>query len=401
MHERNSMEVAAEFQAAFAKRDGGAIAAVFAKDATLHVAGSPDVAAIGVRTGQPEIQQFFDDLIATVTPQKMEIYNLVANDDNVVALGHFSYRLDETGREYESDFALHFAIEHGLIQRYQMYEDSYAVAEAFTEDSYRTARGRDGNRIDFLDLDCRFGANADADPIVLLHGLGCTWRIWSRQIPALATNRRVIAMNCRGSGASDLGAGRIEISDMADDVHALLEHLEIPRAAVMGLSMGGMVALQHALDYPGEVSKLLVVGSSSGLPESLQSVADQQRSFIAESEMADIAKSRMSAAFGEASDPALRRCAEEMIGAMDLESYRAQSIAAFGFDVRGRLPELRIPAHIIHGENDRSLPLSLGQATHEGIDGSELHVIGGAGHFPNIEDSDNFNDVIGAILEQE
>ena len=394
MQERNPIEVAAEFQAAFTTRDPQAIASLFAADATIHVAGSPDVSAVGTHHGQAGARAFFEDLIDTVTPQKMEIFDLVANNSSVVALGHFHYRLDRTGREYESDFALHLSVEHGRIKRYQMYEDSWAVAEAFAPRSTATVRGPDRNRIDYLDLDCRTGGDPDADAIVLLHGLGCTWRIWSRQIPAFAAGRRVIAINSRGSGASDLGKSEVQISDMAADVHALLSHLEIPRAVVMGLSMGGMVAMQHALDFPNDVSRLLVVGSSSGLPESLRPVADEQRRFIAEHGMADIARSRMSAAFGEDSDPELRRWAEEMIAAIDLTSYRAQSVAAFEFDARERLSELQVPVDVVHGENDKSLPLLLGQATHEGISGSKLHVIEGAGHFPNVESPKAFNDLV-------
>lgn len=68
MQERNPIEVAAQFQAAFAARDAKAIAAVFASDATLHVAGSPDVSAVGVRRGPEEIRTFFEELIETVMP---------------------------------------------------------------------------------------------------------------------------------------------------------------------------------------------------------------------------------------------------------------------------------------------------------------------------------------------
>ena len=259
-------------------------------------------------------------------------------------------------------------------------------------------RGPDGNRIDYLDLDCRVGAAPEADPVLLIHGLGCTWRIWSRQIPALATSRRVIAVNCRGSGASDAGRPGLSIADMAADAHALLDQLGIPRAAVVGISMGGMVALQHALDFPCDVSRLVVVGSSAGVPESLRPVADQQRRFIEEHRMLEIAESRISAALGEECDAALRRWAVEMVASMDLASYRAQAEAAFGFEVRERLREIELPVHIVHGENDRSLPLELGRAIHEGIRGSRLHVIEGAGHFPNLEAPETFNALLTAIL---
>ena len=398
MQERNPVEVAAELQAAFATRDVQRISSLFAPDATLQVAGSPDVPAVGIHHGQERIRAFFDDLISTATPQKMEIRELVASGRNVVALGHFHYRIGWSGREYESDFALHLAVEQGRVQRYQMYEDSWAVAAAFAPESVAVVRGPDGNRIDYLDLDCRTGRDADADPIVLLHGLGCTWRVWSRQIPALAMQRRVVAVNCRGSGASDAGPPGVRIPDMAADVHALLEQLGISRAAVMGLSMGGMVALQHALDFPDDLSRLLVVGSTAGVPDSLRPVLEEQRRFIQEHAMLDIAESRMSAAFGESSDPGLRRWAVAMIAAMDLASYRAQAAAAFEFDVRSRLHEIRVPTHVVHGEKDRSLPRILGEEIHEGIADSKLHLIEGAGHFPNLEASEDFNASIASIL---
>ena len=87
-----------------------------------------------------------------------------------------------------------------------------------------------------------------------------------------------------------------------------------------------------------------------------------------------------------------------MIAAMDLASYRAQAAAAFEFDVRSRLHEIRVPTHVVHGENDRSLPRILGEAIHEGIADSKLHLIEGAGHFPNLEASEDFNALIASIL---
>lgn len=131
MTEQNPLDVAIKLQVAFGDSDATELTALFAPDGSVHVAGNPDIAAVGVHHGHQAVRAFFDELINSATPLSMAVKEIVASGTNVVALGHFHYRLNESGREYESDFALHLDIQHGLIQRYQMYEDSWAVSVAY------------------------------------------------------------------------------------------------------------------------------------------------------------------------------------------------------------------------------------------------------------------------------
>ncbi len=87
------------------------------------------------------------------------------------------------------------------------------------------------------------------EPVLLLHGLGSSCQDWEYQIPALAARYRVIVMDLRGHGRSDKPHERYSIQGMSNDVEALIEHLRLGPVHVVGLSMGGMVGFQLAVDH--------------------------------------------------------------------------------------------------------------------------------------------------------
>jgi pimeloyl-ACP methyl ester carboxylesterase len=111
-----------------------------------------------------------------------------------------------------------------------------------------------GALVHFVDLDLHSEALhlETAEPVVLIHGLGCDWRHWSRQIGWLAHSRRVIVRDVRGgAGKTRWARPGWSMAEMAADIHAVTVHLGLRRPALAGISMGGMIALQYALDRPG------------------------------------------------------------------------------------------------------------------------------------------------------
>lgn len=130
-----------------------------------------------------------------------------------------------------------------------------------------------GALVHYVDLDLHSESLKDriTDPALLIHGLGCNWRHWSRQIGWLAHCRRVVAPDIRGGSCkthwSVLGWS---IANMAADVHAVVAELAIRHPAVVGISMGGAVAL----DYPDDLSRLVVVDSIPGVPAEFASIRE-------------------------------------------------------------------------------------------------------------------------------
>ena len=99
-------------------------------------------------------------------------------------------------------------------------------------------------------------------PVLLLHGLGATGESWGFQIPALVESGfSVIAPDARGFGGSSFPGRRTTIQQMAGDMVDLLQQLSIQQAHVVGISMGGTLALQMAIDHPRMIAKLMLVNT--------------------------------------------------------------------------------------------------------------------------------------------
>src|SRR5579871_4641348 len=118
------------------------------------------------------------------------------------------------------------------------------------------------------DAELYFEVAGSGEPVLLLHGLGSSTLDWEPQIEALKGEFRVISVDARGSGKSrDLlkPGGPFTVKQFADDAIALLDHLGAAPAHVVGLSMGGMIAFQLAVDSPRHVSTLTIINSGPEL----------------------------------------------------------------------------------------------------------------------------------------
>ena len=108
------------------------------------------------------------------------------------------------------------------------------------------------------------------DPILLIMGLGYPSYLWHRTRPVLNKRYRTIALDNRGSGQSDAPAGPYSIALMASDAAATLEAAGVERAHVFGLSMGGMIAQEFALQYPERLRSLILGCTAPGGPNAVR-----------------------------------------------------------------------------------------------------------------------------------
>lgn len=99
--------------------------------------------------------------------------------------------------------------------------------------------------------------------VVLSHALATSMEIWGYQLPLLAHRFRVLLYDLPGHGASAARGDFYTLEELASDVAALLDHLQIPRAAFVGLSIGGMIGQVFALRYPDKLSGLVLCSTSS------------------------------------------------------------------------------------------------------------------------------------------
>jgi pimeloyl-ACP methyl ester carboxylesterase len=109
-----------------------------------------------------------------------------------------------------------------------------------------------------------YEVHGDGEPLVLVMGIGYDSSLWKlQQVPALSKQFRVVIFDNRDAGRSSRASREYGIADMAEDVAGLLDGLDIPRAHLLGLSMGGMIAQEFALRYPERLDRLVLSGAGA------------------------------------------------------------------------------------------------------------------------------------------
>ena len=244
-------------------------------------------------------------------------------------------------------------------------------------------------------VDCTEPWRAGRAPVVLLHGLGGDWRTWLYQVPVLCDKAAVINVDLRGHGDSSAPDHDWSIGDMARDVVRLLRNLGAERAHLIGLSLGGMIALQFALDYPYATSSLVLADTMAG-PGPHSGDWKAAIKFIEENPMKAIARERITAAFSDSVDPVMRDYFIDRVSSNDKDAYVRTARALGDFSVADRLGEIAVPALVVVGDQDRVTPPEMSRELASGISGARLATVPGAGHLSNLEKPADFNH---AVLE--
>jgi pimeloyl-ACP methyl ester carboxylesterase len=240
--------------------------------------------------------------------------------------------------------------------------------------------------------------------IVLLHGYPFNRSLWREQVEALRESHRVITPDLRGFGETPAAAGETAtMKDMAGDVAELLDQLEIRRATVGGLSMGGYVALAFYRRFPLRVRALLLADTraQADTDEARRTRAEQAQTILQDG-MEAIADDMLSkllapATFKEQPDVVAR--VRQMITSTPPEGAAAalRGMAA-RVDQRDFLPSIYAPTLIVVGSLDKLTPPPDSELMRREIRGSRLEIIEGAAHLSNLERPAAFNRALESFL---
>jgi 3-oxoadipate enol-lactonase len=258
-------------------------------------------------------------------------------------------------------------------------------------------------RIQCRDLEVGCHDFGRGDPLLLVHGLADDHRAWRRLIPSLALHHRVIAYDVRGHGETTLGRPQGTLAQLAEDLVALMDALDLERADWVGFSLGGTIVLRGAIDHPQRVRRLLPVATSSRVG---RAVAPWYR------ERAELA-GRGPAALHEV----LERDTRDQLATapQEFEEHwliRRQSTrdprgfanacrAMAGLAEQPLDPDLgrvAAPTLVVAGDLDRHCPVRAGEIIRDGIPGSELRVIAGAGHQVEVEKPEELAALIAGFI---
>ena len=237
-------------------------------------------------------------------------------------------------------------------------------------------------------VNIHYDVRGSGQPILLIMGFRSSSQMWGQAfLDPLSRNFRVITFDNRGTGASDKPNAAHTIEMMAADAVSVLEHLEIPRAHVFGVSMGGMIAQELALHYPQQVDRL-VLGCTTcdgpraaiaSLPAYSQLLTHK---YLPEEEVIHRRWHIMLSPGFIAAHPDVLKSLTQRALAHPTPGYSAmrQAMAIQRFDTSNRLGQIMAPTLVITGSADALIPLAHSYLLADRIPDSTLEIVQGAGH---------------------
>jgi 3-oxoadipate enol-lactonase len=241
--------------------------------------------------------------------------------------------------------------------------------------------------------------------VVFLHGIGGNRRNWEDQMEAFAEHFHAVAWDARGYGDSDDYEGPLNFGSYADDLARVLDHFGAERAHVVGLSMGGRIAMDFAARYQHRLLTLTLCDTHKGFAGFSEEkkkafIASRKEPLVAGKEPKDIAEPVARTLVGpNASKEAFAKLVDSM-ARLHKESYIKSIEASVTMDVRSDLGNIRVPTHVVVGSEDRLTNVRMARELTSEIAGAELTVIDDAGHLVNIEKPAEFNAAVIGFLRR-
>jgi 3-oxoadipate enol-lactonase len=209
----------------------------------------------------------------------------------------------------------------------------------------------------------------------------------NRQADGFSADYRCVFYDRRCCGQSEAPADGYDIPNCARDLRALLAHLGIDKAHILGSSAGGPIALQFALDYPEMTDALLLVNTMTYSQEAQREIRRQELRKLRERVAAEGRSAAVAAALADrfpqmaAEDPErFARLAAENEARADGIAATHQAYLDIGDSLENRLAELKMPVAIVHGDQDSRIPIECGRSLNAAISQSAMYVIAGAEH---------------------
>ena len=264
----------------------------------------------------------------------------------------------------------------------------------------------DGLKTDFVPGEPRIAYDhmGEGAVVLFLHGIGGNRTNWRAQLPVFAAEYHAVAWDARGYGQSADYDGPLDFGAFASDVLRLLNHLGAETAHIVGLSMGGRIALDLVSRFPARVRTLTLSGARASFAQRTPAERDEfvrlrKVPLVEEGkEPADIAPTVARTLMGRGSTEAHFQQLVESISVLHKESYIKTIEASTYYDRSAALEAIAVPTLLLYGGDDRLNGPTLGREMAAQIADAVFVEIPDAGHLCNIEAPDAFNEAILTFL---
>ena len=252
-----------------------------------------------------------------------------------------------------------------------------------------------------VNLYYEFHGPEDGELLILNNGVFMSTRAWAFQLPALSRRYRVLAYDMRGQGQSEHPAGDYSLELHAEDLVALMNALGLDKAHMVGTSYGGELNLIMGIRYPERCRTLTIITSVSHSNALCAAMVERWRMAALLGDGPAFFRLIYADVYSEAfltQRPELIPMAEARYAELDLVAA-VQLLESFQrFDVTAQLTTIQVPTCIASAELDLLKPRYYGEIMHRAIQGSEFHLIPGAGHVAVLERAEEVNTIILGFL---
>ncbi|KAF7596903.1 hypothetical protein BBP40_011948 [Aspergillus hancockii] len=271
---------------------------------------------------------------------------------------------------------------------------------------------------DGVDLPYRLEGSTDphSPVIVLSNAILVDYTIWDGFVDAFLSNPknqnyRILRYLTRGR-LRECGEKPVNIDLLASDIIALLDALRIPKATLIGVSLGGVTVLNTSLLYPDRVTRFISCDTNSSAPESNRKAwndryvmaendgavsATTQEPIIGE-QLAEVTTRRWFVPESYDTQPEVPARVKEIVRNNSLEGFRKGMQALCAYDVRERMAQAQVPGLFVAGEGDGVLPKTMQQMANDLMGGAELKIVPKAGHLPMAEQPAAFTEIVNNYL---
>ncbi len=244
----------------------------------------------------------------------------------------------------------------------------------------------------------------DGAPVILSCSLGTDRSMWDPQTPALAGRHLVVRYDLRGHGRSPAPPGPYAISDLGEDLLALMDRLEIERASLCGVSIGAMTSIWAAALAPERVQRLVLCCTSARFGPEAAEVYRARAETVREQTVDAVADGALERWFTpgfRAAQPELMAQIRRGLTDTSSEGYAGCCEALAALDLHPALGSISAPTLVVSGAEDPATPPDHGRAIADGIAGARFELIEGAAHLANIEKAELVTPLIAGFIDAE
>ncbi len=248
-----------------------------------------------------------------------------------------------------------------------------------------------------------FIEKGDGPPLIFLHGIGATAKGWQYQVDAFAADYRPIALDLPGYGGSTI-LSEMTFPNLTQWLHEFIATHNLEHPILIGTSFGGMIVQTYLAMYPDQTRAAVLTGTS---PAFGRKDGDWQKKFVkarldpldAGNTMADLAPEMVKNLVGSGAAAAGVALAQQDIGSVSNDTFRAAVLCLVDFDQRENLGKINIPCLLLVGEEDKNAPPPMMEKMASKITNAQFEMLPRLGHLAHLEEPTMFNKVLKDFLD--